>query len=45
MHVRSSVEEVVVKEGREVALAVVRAAVGMIERRRMKEKDVVVDVK
>lgn len=44
LHVRSSVEEDFVREGREVALAVIRAAVRIIERGRAGVEDVDVDV-
>lgn len=38
VHVKSAVDEETLQEGREVAMAVIRAAVGMIEKRRLKEE-------
>lgn len=38
LHVRSDVDEETLQEGREVAMAVIRAAVGMIEEKRLKEE-------
>lgn len=40
VHVRSDVDEETVQEGREVAMAVIRAAVGMIEYGRLKDREV-----
>jgi pyroglutamyl-peptidase len=36
VHVKSAIDEETVQEGREVAIAVIRAAVGMIEKRRLR---------
>jgi pyroglutamyl-peptidase len=40
VHVKSAIDEETVQEGREVAIAVIRAAVGMIEKRRLRDDHV-----
>jgi pyroglutamyl-peptidase len=40
VHVKSAVDEETIQEGREVAMAVIRAAVGMIEKRRLKDEEI-----
>jgi len=39
VHVKPAIDEETLQEGREVAMAVIRAAMGMVEKRRLKEEE------